>query len=133
MSRVLDHFLYPRNCGEIDSPDGVGIEQDNPWLIRIRVTIRVEEGRIADIRFKTAGCVTAVASVSALTELVCRKLVEEALATTPADIAAALGGVPKEKLHCCQLAVGALRRAIADYGMRHGTLDLAGRGRRALE
>jgi NifU-like protein involved in Fe-S cluster formation len=115
VSKVIEHFLNPRNCGDLESPDGVGIEHDNPWFISIRVAIKVADGRIADIRFKTAGCVTAVASVSALTELVRQRPLEDALATTSADIVDALGSVPKEKLHCCDLAVRSLRSAIWNY------------------
>jgi len=115
VSRVIQHFLSPRNCGELEAPDGVGVERDNPWFIRMRMEIKVEAGCIRDVRFKTAGCVTAVASMSALTELVRQGSLESALATTPTDIAGALGGVPTEKLHCCDLAIRCLRRAIWDY------------------
>lgn len=112
MSQVIQHFLNPRNCGDLESPDGIGIEYANPWFIKIRVAIKVEDGRIADIRFRTAGCITAVASMSALTELVRQRSLEDALALESADIANALGDVPKEKLHCCDLAIRSLRRAI---------------------
>ena len=118
MNGVIHHFLNPQNCGDLHSPDGVGIEKDNPWLIRIVVAIKVEEDRVADIRFKTAGCVTAVASVSALTELVRHKTLQEAMALTPTDIVVALGAIPREKLHCCELAIRALRQAVCDYRVR---------------
>jgi len=118
MSRVIEHFLHPRNCGDLESPDGVGTECDNPWFIRMRVAIKVAEGRIVEIRFKTAGCITCVASMSVLTELVRQKSVEDALAMSPGAVSAALGGVPKEKRHCCDLAIRTLRQAIANYQLR---------------
>jgi nitrogen fixation protein NifU and related proteins len=118
MNRVIDHFLYPRNCGELTDPDGIGIERDNPWLITIVIAIKVEQKRIKDIRFKTRGCVTAIASGSALTEMVRGKSVEEARAVSSADLPQALGYVPEEKLHCWRLAVQALHRAIQDYESR---------------
>ena len=126
MSTVMHHFLHPHNCGELESPDGVGIEEDNPWFIRLRLAIKVEDGRIDEIRFKAAGCLTAVASMSALTDLVRHRRVDEALAATPADITCALQGVPREKVHCCELAIRVLRRAIWDYEARQDATNAGG-------
>lgn len=111
-SRVLDHFEHPRNTGIAPSYNRRYQEQDNPWLIRILITLRVEEGVIRAARFKAQSCVTTTASVSALMEMAEGKTVEGALAITPEQLSASLGTVPPEKTYCCRLAVATLRNAL---------------------
>ena len=111
-SRVLDHFEHPRNTGIAPGYNRRFLEQHNPWLIRILITLRVEEDVIRAARFKAQSCVTTTASVSALMEMVEGKTVDEALAVTPEQLSTALGTVPREKEYCCRLAVGTLRNAL---------------------
>jgi NifU-like protein involved in Fe-S cluster formation len=111
-SRVLDHFEHPRNTGIAPGFNRRYQEQDNPWLIRILITLRVEEGVVRAARFKAQSCVTTTASVSALMEMVEGKTVDEALAITPEQLSASLGTVPAEKMYCCHLAVATLRNAL---------------------
>ena len=111
-SRVLEHFEHPRNTGIAPGYNRRYQEQHNPWLIRILITLRVEEGVIRAARFKAQSCVTTTASVSALMEMVEGKTVDEALAITPEELSASLGTVPPEKTYCCRLAVATLRNAL---------------------
>lgn len=115
---VIEHFRNPRNVGEIENPDGVG-EVGNPVCgDMIRITVKVEEDRLVDVRFKTFGCGAAVASGSMGTEMAKGKTVEEAYSITNRDVAEALGGLPPEKLHCSNLAADGIRAAIDDYRAR---------------
>lgn len=118
--RVIEHFTNPRNVGEIADADGVG-EMGSPVCgDMMRMHIKVDDGRIADIKFKTFGCCAAIASSSMLTELVKGKTLEEAMAVTKRDVAEALGGLPSPKMHCSNLAADTLHLAIEDYRGRHG-------------
>jgi nitrogen fixation NifU-like protein len=127
---VMDHFSNPRNVGEVEDPDGVG-EIGNPVCGDVmRLTIKVRDGRIADIKFKTFGCGAAVATSSMVTELVCGKTLDEALEISNKAVAEALGGLPPQKMHCSNLAADALHLAIEDYLARHDAAgDLHGRRR----
>jgi len=109
---ILDHFEHPRNTGVAAGFNRRYLEQNNPWLIRILLTLRVDRGRIQEARFKAKSCVTTTASVSALTEMVQGKTVEEALSITPEQLSECLGTVPPEKFYCCRLAVATLRNAL---------------------
>lgn len=115
---VLDHFMSPRNAGEIDSPDGVGEAGDPSCGDAVRITIRVEDNRIADIRFLTYGCPAAIALASAATELARGRTLDEAAEITDREVAEALGGLPEHKLHCSSMAVDALRASIRDHVLR---------------
>lgn len=113
--KVMDHFLNPRNVGEIPDPDGIG-EFGNAICGDVtHVYIKVEDDRITDIKFKTFGCGAAIATGSMITELAVGKTFDEALAITRDDVADALGGLPPVKLHCSNLAADALHAAIRDY------------------
>lgn len=113
--KVMDHFLHPRNVGEIENPDGVG-EVGNPVCGDImKIFLRIKDGRIEDIKFKTFGCGAAIATSSMVTELVKGKTLEEAMAVSNKVVAEALGGLPPQKLHCSNLAADALHAAIEDY------------------
>lgn len=113
--KVLDHFQNPRNVGEIENPDGVG-QAGNPKCGDImKIYLRVENDVITDIRFKTFGCASAIASSSMATELVKGKTVEEAWNLTNKAVAEALDGLPPVKMHCSVLAEEAIHAAINNY------------------
>ncbi len=112
---VMDHFMNPRNVGDLDDPDGIG-EIGNPSCGDImRVVIKVKDNRIEDIRFKTFGCGAAIAVSSMVTEMAKGKTLEEAASINRDDVARALGGLPPKKLHCSNLGTDALKAAINDY------------------
>jgi nitrogen fixation NifU-like protein len=113
--KVKDHFAKPRNVGEIENPDGIG-EVGNPSCGDIMTfTIKVENDRIADVKFKTFGCGAAIAVSSMITEMAKGMKVEEALNITNKDVAKELDGLPTSKLHCSNLGADALRAAIQSY------------------
>ncbi|MBD3420904.1 MAG: Fe-S cluster assembly protein NifU [Chitinivibrionales bacterium] len=113
---VRDHFLNPKNVGEVDKPDGVGEVGNISCGDALKLTFKLDENRnITDIKFKTYGCGSAIASASMLTELVRGKSLEEAKAITNKHIAEALGGLPKEKMHCSVMGQEALEAAIKFY------------------
>ncbi len=118
--KVMDHFMNPRNVGEVENPDGVG-EEGNPTCgDAMKITIKVEGGVITDVRFKTFGCGAAIAVSSMVTEMARGRTVEEALRITKESIAEELEGLPPQKMHCSNLGADALRRAIEDYQSRKG-------------
>lgn len=118
--KVMDHFLNPRNVGEIPDADGVG-NVGNPVCGDImRLYIKLENGKIVDVKFKTFGCGAAIATSSMVTELVKGKSIEEALQISNKAVAEALGGLPAVKMHCSVLAEEALKSAVEDYKKKHG-------------
>ncbi len=118
--KVMDHFLHPRNVGEIPDADGVG-NVGNPVCGDImRLYIKLENGKIVDAKFKTFGCGAAIATSSMVTELVKGKTLEEALQISNKAVAEALGGLPSVKMHCSVLAEEALKSAVEDYKKRNG-------------
>lgn len=118
--KVLDHFRNPRNVGELENPDGVGVEGNPVCGDLMEIQIKVEDGRIADIRFKTFGCGSAIATSSMVTEMAMGKTLEEAMAITRDSVATELDGLPPQKMHCSNLAADALHKAIRDYMEKHG-------------
>jgi len=113
--KVMDHFMHPRNVGEIENPDGVG-EEGNPVCgDMMTFYIKVKDNRLEDVKFKTFGCGAAIAVSSMVSEMAMGKTLEEALKITPAAVAAQLEGLPKNKYHCSNLGAQALHKAIEDY------------------
>jgi NifU-like protein involved in Fe-S cluster formation len=115
---VLDHFQHPRNLGDLDLPDAVA-EVENPACgDRTRLAILLAGGRISAARFRTEGCPAAIAASSITTEMIIGKTLDEAATLRDADVAAALGGLPRNKQHCSVLAEDVIRAVIQDYRRR---------------
>ncbi len=112
---VVEHFQNPRNVGEIEDADGVGKVGNPTCGDMMEVYIKVKDGVLVDVKYKTFGCGAAVASGSIGTEMVKGKTIEEALRLTSEDVAEALGGLPATKMHCSNLAADGIRAAIEDY------------------
>jgi len=113
--KVMEHFMNPRNVGEIENPDGVG-EVGNPVCgDMMTFYIKVKDNRLEDIKFKTFGCGAAIAVSSMVSEMAKGKTLEEAMKITRGDVADSLGGLPPIKMHCSNLAADGLHAAIQDY------------------
>jgi nitrogen fixation NifU-like protein len=121
----MDHFMNPRNVGVIDDADGVGRAGNPVCGDLMEMSIKIEDERIKDIKFRTFGCGAAIATSSMATELIKGKTIDEALEISNRAIAEALDGLPPIKMHCSVLAAEALRITLADYYKRQGNLDKA--------
>ena len=118
--KVMDHFMNPRNVGEIEDANGVGEVGNAKCGDIMKIYIKVDDNDvITDVKFKTFGCGAAIATSSRATEMVMGKTVDEALQITNEMVTESLGGLPPVKLHCSVLAEEALHAAIADYRAKH--------------
>jgi len=116
--KVFEHFRNPQNMGKIENADGVGTVGNPVCGDLMKLYIKVEDQIIKDIKFQTLGCGAAIATSSILTTLVKGKKIEDALKIGNKDVTKALGGLPKEKLHCSLLAADALKEAVGDIKSR---------------
>jgi nitrogen fixation NifU-like protein len=113
--KVMEHFMNPKNMGEIEDADGVG-EVGNPTCGDLmKIYIKVKDDIITDIKFQTFGCGAAIATSSMVTEMAKGKTLDEAINITRDDVASSLDGLPPIKMHCSNLASDALRAAVEDY------------------
>ena len=113
--KVMDHFRNPRNIGVIENPDGVGEVGNAKCGDIMKIYLKIEDEKIADVKFETFGCGSAIASSSMATEMIKGKTVEEALALSNRDVVTALDGLPTHKIHCSVLAEEAIKTAVKDY------------------
>ena len=119
--KVMEHFMNPRNVGEIDNPDGVG-EVGNPVCgDMMTFYIKVKDDTLVDVKFQTFGCVAAIAVSSIVSDMAKGKTLEEAKKITKKVVAEALGGLPPNKMHCSNLGAEALALAIQQYQEKAGT------------
>ena len=127
--KVLDHFMHPRNVGEIEDASGVGEVGNAKCGDIMKIFLKVEDDIIKDVKFKTFGCGAAVATSSIATEMIIGKSVDEALELTNKAVVEALDGLPPEKIHCSVLAEGAIKAAIEDYKAKSGKGDSSDDGK----
>lgn len=118
--KVMDHFTNPRNVGEIEDADGIGEVGNAKCGDIMKMFLKIDNGVITDIKFKTFGCGAAVATSSMATEMIKGQKLEDALKLTNKAVVEALDGLPASKLHCSVLAEQALKAAISDYYKRQG-------------
>ena len=130
--KVMEHFMNPRNVGEIENADGIG-EVGNPVCgDMMTFYIKVDDNRLSDVKFKTFGCGAAIAVSSIVSEMAMGKTLEEARKITPALVAQELEGLPKNKYHCSNLGAQALNKAIDNYLKKQGKV-MKTKGRRKDE
>jgi len=124
--KVMDHFNNPRNVGVIEDADGIG-EVGNPVCgDMMKITLKIEDDTIEDIKFQTLGCGAAIATSSIVTELARGMSLEDAVAITKKQVAEELGGLPPAKMHCSVLATDGLKVAVDDYLVKNGREPIAG-------
>ena len=117
---VMDHFMHPRNVGEIENPDGVGQVGNAKCGDIMKMYLKIRDNVIQDVKFETFGCGSAIASSSMATEMIKGKPLTEEMGLTNRAVAQALDGLPAHKLHCSVLAEESIKSAIKDYYDRHG-------------
>ena len=123
--KVIDHFLNPRNVGEISDADGVGEVGNSRCGDIMKMYLKISGGIIIDAKFKTFGCAAAIATSSVATELIKGKTIEEALKITNKDVIDYLGELPPVKIHCSLLAEQSIKAAIKDYYTKMGVDPIA--------
>ena len=117
---VIDHFTNPRNMGEIADADGIGEVGNVRCGDVMKIYLKIENGIISDVKFKTFGCAAAIASSSMSTTMIIGKTIPQALKIKNVDVLKALGGLPPVKVHCSVLAEEAIKSAISDYYKKIG-------------
>ncbi len=117
---VMDHFMNPRNVGDLENPDGTGTYGSPVCGDMMQIQIKVKDDIITDAKFKTFGCGSAIASSSMATSMIIGKSIDEALAISNKQIIEELGGLPAVKVHCSVLADHAIKSAIYDYAQKNG-------------
>lgn len=117
---VMDHFKNPRNVGSMDDADGIGEVGNAKCGDIMKIYLKIRDGVIADVKFETFGCGSAIASSSIATEMIKGKTLQDALRLTNKEVVTALGGLPAHKLHCSVLAEEAIKSAIRDYYDKNG-------------
>ena len=119
--KVMDHFMHPRNVGEIDNASGVGTVGNAKCGDIMRIFLDIDENQVVrDAKFKTFGCGAAIATSSMATEMIIGKTIQEALEVTNKAVMEALGGLPPVKVHCSLLAEQAVHAALWDYAQKNG-------------
>ena len=119
---VMDHFMNPRNMGDIKDADGVGEVGAAACGDIMKISLKIKDGKIEDARFKTFGCGSAIASSSMATELIKGRSIDEVMNFSNQEVVDALGGLPPVKIHCSVLAEEALKAALEDYMKKHPEL-----------
>lgn len=119
-AKVMDHFMNPRNVGEMENADGVGEVGNARCGDIMRMYLKIDNNIITDVKFKTFGCGAAIATSSMATELIKGKSIDDALKLTNKAVVEALEGLPPAKLHCSVLAEQAIKTALADYYRKKG-------------
>ena len=118
--KVMDHFMHPRNVGEIADADGVGEVGNAKCGDIMKMYLKIKDGKIEDVKFETFGCGSAIASSSMATVMIKGKSIHEALELTNKAVAEALDGLPAHKMHCSVLAEEAIKAALKDYYDKNG-------------
>lgn len=116
---LIDHFSNPRNVGVIEDPDGYGKAESPVCGDLMEMYIKVKDGKITDVKYRTFGCAAAIASSSIASEMVMGQSLERVAELSDDNVAAALGGLPDAKIHCSSLAASALHQALKDFCKRH--------------
>ena len=118
-NKVMENFAHPKNVGEMENPDAVGMVGSASCGDIMKIFLRIEDDRIVDAKFQTFGCAAAIASSSVATEMIKGKTLDEALQITNAQVVEELEGLPPQKIHCSVLAEDAIREAIQNYRKEH--------------
>ncbi len=118
--QVMDHFMHPRNMGEIENADGVGEVGNAKCGDIMKMFLKIDNGLITDCKFKTYGCASAIATSSIATEMIKGHTVQEAVGLSNKAVVEALGGLPAHKIHCSVLAEQAIKAALRDYYKKQG-------------
>ena len=116
--KAMDHFMNPRNVGEIIGADGVGQIGDEECGDMVKLWIKVDNNHLADVKYKVFGCPAAIAVCSMMSEMAMGKHLDDAYEITDAQVAEALGGLPDQKYHCSNLAASALQKAIMNHALK---------------
>jgi nitrogen fixation protein NifU and related proteins len=126
--KVMDHFMHPRNMGEIENADAVGTVGNAKCGDIMRIFLKIENGIVVDAKFKTFGCGSAIATSSMATEMIIGRTIDDVLQLSNKAVAEALDGLPPQKMHCSLLAEQAVKAALKEYYEKHGLIDDSNRG-----